>query len=696
MKRYLSVILIFAMMCTLLVGCSNEIPPSQPNDLPNPDDFFNADINNAISSNLNIEGTKIVLSDDNTTVNGVSISNDNTKDVYLANDIVYYEANRDFKYGDGSEDESHSKIEAAAHQVIHITKAGTYVLSGKLSTGQIAIDLGENASLDKTAVVTLYLDGVDITCTVGPAIIFYNVYECGNNDIDTATSNVNTSNAGANVVIADNSVNILNGSHVALIYEKSSVMLNEDGTRVAGFKTLHKYDATLHSQMTINVSGMSKGNGVLNVKADYEGISSELHLTVNGGNIYINSEKDGMNAGEDFVSVITINDGNLNIKVDKYAAEGNGIDSKGWLIINDGIIMAQACSYGEDAGMRAEYDVCINGGTVFATGNANYRIDEDGQNVVVMQFMETQESGNYLLKNEEDVIIADYNVENSFTHMLISSSQMIAGNYSFWKDGIRYEGVKIADRTNDLEKKLYMQKTSDTSVDDKKHDNSLNDKDKDKNENNNSQNDIADSKRDELQDVNSRNIFVITDGINYFIEVVVSEWKSPLETPEINSPDNVDTNFTSHVIYVNWTDDSSIYDNAINATDVQSGKSNIPIYKFDTLNELVNFKNTFNSVLSFDSNYGNNVSFTEIVANYNEEFFEGNSIILLYVTSGSGSNRFGLHGIQYDETSFHVLVNATYPEIGTCDMAGWFILIEVPDEMFENCQIFTAEIVGLK
>ena len=31
---------------------------------------------------------------------------------------------------------------------------------------------------DPKAVVTLILDNVDVTCTVAPALIFYNVYEC--------------------------------------------------------------------------------------------------------------------------------------------------------------------------------------------------------------------------------------------------------------------------------------------------------------------------------------------------------------------------------------------------------------------------------------------------------------------------------------------------------------------------------------
>ena len=79
--------------------------------------------------------------------------------VYAANDIVYYEDGHDFAYGEGTETDAHTAEEANAHTVIHITQPGTYALSGKLSAGQVAVDLGETAENDPHAVVTLILNG---------------------------------------------------------------------------------------------------------------------------------------------------------------------------------------------------------------------------------------------------------------------------------------------------------------------------------------------------------------------------------------------------------------------------------------------------------------------------------------------------------------------------------------------------------
>ena len=311
----------------------------------------------------------IALADDKITVDGSDITEDNTQAVYKANDIVYYEAGHDFTYGEGEADDEHTADEAAAHTVVHITKAGTYALSGDLSKGQVAIDLGKEAKEDPEAVVTLILNDVDITCEVAPAVIFYNVYECGSDDAETATMDVDTSAAGANVIIADGTENNIEGSHVARIYKDGTQELNEAGTEVVDAKKLHKYDAAFYSKMTMNVGGEEKGDGILNILADNEGLDTELHLTLNGGIIRIESGNDGINTNEDGVSVTAINGGELEIVVNGSTGEGDGIDSNGWLIINGGTVRTSACGFSMDGGSDSDMGIYINGGTVEVGGN---------------------------------------------------------------------------------------------------------------------------------------------------------------------------------------------------------------------------------------------------------------------------------------------------------------------------------------
>ena len=373
------------------------------------------------------DGIQIHLSDEKITVDDASMA------VYSANDIVFYLANQGFTYGEGTQKDEHEQSEADAHTVVHITKPGTYVLSGKLSLGQIAIDLGKEAKNNPKAVVTLILDNIDITCTVAPAIIFYNVYECGNTNESNATKDVDTSNAGANVIISDGSVNTVNGSYVARIYK--SYELSDDGKEVVDSKKLHKYDGAFYSTKTLNINGGQKGDGILNINAENEGLNSELHLTINGGNININSGNDGINTNEDNVSVTTVNGGTLNILCNGGTGEGDGIDSNGWLIINGGTVISQACATSADAGIDSDKGIYINGGKVIASGNMLDHIAGGEQTYAVFNFANRQNGNNtYTLKDSNGKLVGEYSPTNAFTYLIVASNELIDGKYTFWQN----------------------------------------------------------------------------------------------------------------------------------------------------------------------------------------------------------------------------------------------------------------------
>ena len=389
-----------------------------------------------------LDGTQIKLSDNKITVDGKEITKDNTQSVYYANDIVFYRAGQNFTYGEGTSEDSHEQSEADAHTVVHITKPGRYVLSGELSLGQIAVDLGEDAEENPDAVVNLILNDVDITCTVAPAIIFYNVYECAESNEDMATKDVDTSKAGANVIIADGTENNINGSYVAKIYK--SFELSEDGTEIVDSKKLHKYDGAFYSKKSMNVSGGDKGDGVLNIKAENEGLDSELHLTINGGIINITSGNDGINTNEDNVSVMTMNGGTLNIVCVGRTGEGDGIDSNGWLVINGGTLTAQACATSGDAGIDSDKGIYINGGKVIASGNMLDHIAGGEQNYAVFQFAERQDGNNtYTLKNSDGKVIGEYAPVNAFTYLIVADEALTPGDYTLWQGDVQLTAVSI-------------------------------------------------------------------------------------------------------------------------------------------------------------------------------------------------------------------------------------------------------------
>lgn len=359
----------------------------------------------------------ILLSDTGITVDGLPVAEESDEAVYVAHDIVYYEDRDTYDsgnaYGEGTEEDKHSAEEAAAHTVVHITRPGVYRVSGTLSRGQIAVDLGEDAGTDPNAVVTLVLDGADITCTVAPAVIFYRVYEC---DADwvayadgelaeyTASPARDTSAAGANVILADGSVNRVDGAYVARIYK-------DNGKE----KKLHKYDAAFYSKMSMNVDGEAEGTGKLFITASNEGLDTELHLTINGGNINIQSGNDGINTNEDNVSVTTINGGSLHI-VAGLGEEGDGVDSNGYLVINGGVVISIAKPMA-DSGLDSDLGSFVNGGWVLATGSTMDWAESDSDQVTMnLQFASARGADEALVVTDsEGTVVFAYDPDQDET-----------------------------------------------------------------------------------------------------------------------------------------------------------------------------------------------------------------------------------------------------------------------------------------
>ncbi len=297
----------------------------------------------------------------------------------------------------------HTPQEAYQNPVLHITQPGTYSLSGTWN-GQIWVDLGEDAFDDPRSKVTLILNGVDITCTVAPGLVFYSVYECDNawEDRDSHSQNVDTQDAGANIVIADGTVNHVSGTNVFRILKtKFKDEASQDAHPAQ--KKAWKQDGAFYSYMSMNITGGSQGSGVLNIESGNEGLNSELHLTLNGGNVNIFAQDDGINVNEDDVSTLTVNGGSLHICAG-LGAEGDGIDSNGYLVINGGTVIS-AANPAADSGLDSDCGSFVNGGTVVALGaTMDWAESDDSANssqpVLNMQFSASQSS-------DEAIILTD-------------------------------------------------------------------------------------------------------------------------------------------------------------------------------------------------------------------------------------------------------------------------------------------------
>ena len=145
------------------------------------------------------------------------------------------------------------------------------------------------------------------------------------------------------------------------------------------------------------------------------------------------------------------------------------------------------------------------------------------------------------------------------------------------------------------------------------------------------------------------------------------------------------------VAYVGWTDFMNVLPSCDNGTVISetlmlSSVRHLPVFRVGSAAELEELKESLGMFLQFDLGYDEAPSFNEITANCDDAFFAEKSLVFAWVESGSGSFRFGLTGVERADGTFRIYADKINdPEVGTDDMAGWFVGAEVPKAALEGC-----------
>lgn len=194
---------------------------------------------------------------------------------------------------------------------LNITKAGTYVLSGKLS-GSVCVNASEND------LVRIVLNGTDIT-----------------SDKNSAINSVQSDKTI--IILAENTENTLTDAE-EYVYDTENTDAN----------------AALFSKNSLTITG----SGSLTVNGNFNnGIGTKDDLRITGGNLTVNAENNGLK-GNDSVRIldgkITVNSNSDGIKSD------NTEDAdKGFVMINGGELDITSLN----DGIQAETSLTVTDGT---------------------------------------------------------------------------------------------------------------------------------------------------------------------------------------------------------------------------------------------------------------------------------------------------------------------------------------------
>lgn len=176
----------------------------------------------------------------------------------------------------------------------------------------------------------------------------------------------------------------------------------------------------------------------------------------------------------------------------------------------------------------------------------------------------------------------------------------------------------------------------------------------------------------------------------YAIRFVCGTLQLTANTEPGNAPTS---DFPYTLAYTDGTDPETMQANALNRDKLAiSSVTRQPIFRLDTAEELEQFTNTH---LDTAANYSwdDAPSFRAATASYDETFFRDNSLLLIYISSGNRTHRYGLQRMDFTDNSLCIYLEETTASEIVCNLeTAWILIIPVPDSMVAGCTDFDAKL----
>ncbi len=81
------------------------------------------------------------------------------------------------------------------------------------------------------------------------------------------------------------------------------------------------------------------------------------------------------------------------------------------------------------------------------------------------------------------------------------------------------------------------------------------------------------------------------------------------------------------------------------------------------------------------------IGFVDAVEEYDEEYFKEKALVIVLLTESSGSIRHKVTNVSVKDGIMEIKIERVVPEIGTCDMAGWHVLVETEKQEIEKISV---------
>ncbi len=293
MKKTLSILLVFALVCCLLSGCGK--PSDNDETIGNNNESSVTEPSDTSSDPVDVDFSQ---------VDEDMFTDRDSKTEYDESKAVSIQLN-------GTSATSSSNSVKISGSTVTITEEATYVISGTLTDGMIIVNAEDTAKLQ------LVLNGVEITSKTSAALY---ILEADKVFVTLADGKTNTlANGGSFTAIDENNID-------AAVFSKQDLTFNGSGSLTVTSPAAHGIvckDDLVFTGGTYTVNSASHGLDA----NDSVRISSSTKLTIDAGKDGIHSE----NTDDASLGFIYISDGTMNIE-----AEGDGIAAGAYVQIENG------------------------------------------------------------------------------------------------------------------------------------------------------------------------------------------------------------------------------------------------------------------------------------------------------------------------------------------------------------------------
>ena len=260
--------------------------------------------------------------------------------------------------------------------------------------------------------------------------------------------------AGAKALKATNTI-LLQGGNYSLNSRDDAIHSDNYIGIADGEINISSGDDAIHADRRLAIDG-----GRLVISQSKEGLEAQ-NITINDGVLRITSEDDGINssvssdpssstsaqvarAREPEETNLLINGGEIYLN-----ANGDGLDSNGWIYINGGLIVIDGPNDTKNAALDATIGIVMNGGKVFAIGDGA-EVSTLGDtssvlNISIYLGLAMPEKTLIEIKNKKGDIIFSHESVKSFNYVVAGSLDFMLGEeYDIYFNGKYYDSFIIS------------------------------------------------------------------------------------------------------------------------------------------------------------------------------------------------------------------------------------------------------------